>query len=740
MALSALVVGGLLAPAAHPTTVEAKHTEPAAADPWNSRLSVDVGSDGRYSVGAFPDPSTGDPTTGSFKLLFGWPDTGTTYSTLRIDGADAILGQEAAVTAGPTDSGDTDTTTFADGTVTTTQTLSLVTNPQTGQADAVRIAYKVSNGDAVSHDIGVRAMLDTDVDDNDGAPYRVPGIGAVTTEQDLSGSAVPDTFQVFQDLSDTSHLASATLRGADATPPDRLVVAAWPSIYGTPWDYTTTAGQPITGDSAYATYWNPQALAPGSSRTYVTYYGLANVTVDLTPPIALGLTGPASLAVAGTNYSPNPFSVVATVSDDGTAPVDGATITLHLPAGLHTSDPATVSLGTLNPGDPEQLVTWHVTADPQATATTLTYSVTASGSNTGSKTLSRQIALPALASAGGRYVALGDSYSAGEGAIDSSGNAALDPATDTSTDKCHRSAHAYSHILKTVRSVSDSNFVFVACSGAQVADFVANVGGMGEWNERRQLDAIAAANQPNLTTSLVTLSVGGIDAGFVQVLQKCVSGLGSFAPESKCLSFAKTSVAKGIKLLSQGGYIVLKPKDGTWFFCDSSCAKWAPKLSPSSGYVAVTDPSLSGLYRAIHVRAPNAKIRVLEYPHLFAANPPARCVVGVFPARTGAIYEYSMTQKEMTTLNSLGDELNATISAQVAIAKQAGIDIEAVNPNSPVGPVPGFAGHGICDLQTPWINGLLWPSQAFLADFSPFSFHPNATGQAEFADLLQLKQ
>jgi hypothetical protein len=272
----------------------------------------------------------------------------------------------------------------------------LVTNPQTGQADAVRIAYQVTNNDTVSHVVGVRAMFDTDVNDNDGAPFRIPGVGAVTTEQDLSGSSIPDTFQVFQDLADTNHIASATLRGGDATPPDRLVIAAWPHIYPAPWDITTTAGAPITNDSAYAPYWDPQALAAGASHTYVTYYGLANVTVDLTPPIALGLTGPASLAVAGNNYSPNLFTVVATASDDGTAPVNGATVTLNLPTGLHTTDPATVGLGTINPGDPEQLITWHVTADPQATATTFTYSVSASGANSPAKTLSRQVAVPAV--------------------------------------------------------------------------------------------------------------------------------------------------------------------------------------------------------------------------------------------------------------------------------------------------------------------------------------------------------
>jgi hypothetical protein len=124
MMVLASLFGSLLAQQVHAATGDAKPTAPTVADPWNSRLSVDVGSDGRYSVGAFPDSSTGDPTTGSFKLLFGWPSTGTTYSTLRIDGAEAILGQDAPVTAGPTDSGATNTTTFAEGAVTTTQTLS----------------------------------------------------------------------------------------------------------------------------------------------------------------------------------------------------------------------------------------------------------------------------------------------------------------------------------------------------------------------------------------------------------------------------------------------------------------------------------------------------------------------------------------------------------------------------------------------------------------------------------------
>ena len=105
------------------------------------------------------------------------------------------------------------------------------------------------------------------------------------------------------------------------------------------------------------------------------------------------------------------------------------------------------------------------------------------------------------------YIALGDSYSSGEGAIDSSGNVTFDAGTDTSSDKCHRSAPAYAHQLQAALKVSD--FTFAACSGALLADFVAKVGKAGQWTEGPQLNKIAAEGKTNPGTGLVTLSVGG---------------------------------------------------------------------------------------------------------------------------------------------------------------------------------------------------------------------------------------
>jgi len=72
-------------------------------DPWNSRLAIAVGSTGRFSTGAFPDPTTGAPTTGSYKTLYGWPGTGTSFTTVRIDGADSRYGESAVTLQPPSD-------------------------------------------------------------------------------------------------------------------------------------------------------------------------------------------------------------------------------------------------------------------------------------------------------------------------------------------------------------------------------------------------------------------------------------------------------------------------------------------------------------------------------------------------------------------------------------------------------------------------------------------------------------
>jgi len=98
---------------------------------------------------------------------------------------------------------------------------------------------------------------------------------------------------------------------------------------------------------------------------------------------------------------------------------------------------------------------------------------------------------PAAHAAGESYVALGDSYSSGVGT-----RSYIDDGTS-----CQRSTLAYPSLIAAQRGYA---LDFRACSGATVADVT-----------NSQLGAL------NGGTSFVTISVGGNDAGFADVLTEC---------------------------------------------------------------------------------------------------------------------------------------------------------------------------------------------------------------------------
>jgi hypothetical protein len=343
--VTAMSVCAVLVPAtasALPGTQAAKPAAATVSDPFNPRLSVDVSADGRFSVGAFPDPVTGAAGAGSFPLLFGWPTTSTSFATVMVDGTPDGYGTTGTQVQAPTETpGGADTSAWSNGEVTTRQTMSLAANPDTGLMDAVRIAYTVTNTGSGPHSVGVRALLDTDVDNNDGDPFLVPGAGPITTEEDLTGSAVPDHFQVLPAIGADTRLAGATLRGSGATAPDRLVFADWPLIQAAAWDYTISPGRSIATDGAYAIYWNPQPLGPGASTTYVTYFGLARPpvpSVTAVTPASGPATGGTQVTVTG-----NALSQVTAVDFGGTPSsgfvVDSPTeVSATVPAGSGTVD------------------------------------------------------------------------------------------------------------------------------------------------------------------------------------------------------------------------------------------------------------------------------------------------------------------------------------------------------------------------------------------------------------------
>src|SRR4051794_24238350 len=99
------------------------------------------------------------------------------------------------------------------------------------------------------------------------------------------------------------------------------------------------------------------------------------------------------------------------------------------------------------------------------------------------------LAAPANAMAGG-YVALGDSYSSGVGSGSESGS-------------CLQSPTAYPGLWNSAHH--PSSYRMVACSGAKTTDVNAN-----------QLSALSSG------TGLVSITIGGNDVGFAQVMEDCV--------------------------------------------------------------------------------------------------------------------------------------------------------------------------------------------------------------------------
>jgi hypothetical protein len=369
-----------------------------AAGPHNDALAVQVGGDCLFNIGAYPAPD-GSATTDSWDISYRWSSSPwSSFTTVRVDGVDYVYGSSSGtlVQAPTDDSATSNVSQWQVGDILVTQRLSLIANSATGRQDVAQIEYAVQNVGSASHDVGVRLMVDTEINYNDAALFRVPGIGALTAERDFTGAGVPTGVYVFSTLSDTTHIAFVSSGYAGAMP-DRMVFAYWPNIYhaASLWDYTVDPATTF-GDSAYALYWNPTTLGAGASRTYVSSYGLGSSSADLTPPLALGVYGPSTLNVVNGVYSPDPFDVNAWAQDVGTGDATNVKAKIVLPPELRlVTGSATISLGSLAVNEEKQ-ASWKLHAIPQASARTVTYKVTVWADGVPAKTVPRTLALTAV--------------------------------------------------------------------------------------------------------------------------------------------------------------------------------------------------------------------------------------------------------------------------------------------------------------------------------------------------------
>jgi len=190
------------------------------------------------------------------------------------------------------------------------------------------------------------------------------------------------------------------------------------------------------------------------------------------------------------------------------------------------------------------------------------------------------VAAGTASAAATHYVALGDSYSSGTGA----------GSYDPDSGNCKRSANAYPQLYAAANS--PDSFSFVACSGATTSTIASG-----------QLGALSSS------TTLVTLTAGGNDAGFASVMETCV----------------------------------LQSTEN----CEAA-------VNSAESFMRTTLPGrLDSLYGSIRSKAPSARVIVLGYPRLYIPN------------SSGCI---GLNQTKRAVLNRAADTLNSSIQSAVGRA------------------------------------------------------------------------
>ena len=271
----------------------------------------------------------------------------------------------------------------------------------------------------------------------------------------------------------------------------------------------------------------------------------------------------------------------------------------------------------------------------------------------------------------GRYVAMGDSYSSGEGAGDYQKGTDFDDRDDfwpfnddeEAHNRCHRSLSTYSQLLND-RYHFKGGAIFTACSGARLSDLTdPNHSNTGEGPQLESLDK---------DTSLATISIGGNDLGFAEIVQACiVNGAHGVPGVASCQETYEPQMAS--RLADLKGRLIEQ-------------------------------------YRAMKDKAPNARIIIMGYPHLFVENPTDS-------------FGRLLFKEDQLWMNEKGDLLNAMLQAT---AEEAGVEF--------VDPTTAFKGHELGS-RDPWINDLNFGGPGMMI-VDPGSFHPNAQGQSVMADLM----
>jgi lysophospholipase L1-like esterase len=253
-------------------------------------------------------------------------------------------------------------------------------------------------------------------------------------------------------------------------------------------------------------------------------------------------------------------------------------------------------------------------------------------------------------SPGDTYVALGDSYAAGP----------LIPLQTGMPPGCQRSNRNYPALVAETLGVP--GFRDVSCSSA-TTEHLGGSQSVPLGVNAPQLDALGA------DTELVTLTIGGNDIGFGEIINECARRSPQQPFGAACKDF-----------YTAGGSDELAER------------------------IDATAPKIADALAAIEDRSPDARVLLVGYPAILPDSGP-----GCFPV-------VPFSPGDVAYLRETEKRLNAMLAAE---ADAAGVDyVDTYTPT---------IGHDVCQLPgVKWIEGLVPTAPA-----APV--HPNALGMAGIA-------
>jgi lysophospholipase L1-like esterase len=253
----------------------------------------------------------------------------------------------------------------------------------------------------------------------------------------------------------------------------------------------------------------------------------------------------------------------------------------------------------------------------------------------------------------GPYVSLGDSYTA----------APLVPNPTGSPILCGRSTNNYPSDV--TRALSPSSFTDASCSSATTVDMT-----QSQSLEGGLQTAPPQFNALKANDALVTVGIGGNDAGLISVAEECAE------------------------------LDIIRPT-GT------ACKKHYASSSgdPNVAAVNATGPKVAAVIQGIHARAPKAEVMVVGYPDGLPTN--GSSCWPLVPISAG----------DITYFNGLETSLNSVLKS-----------VAGANNAKYVDTFTSSVGHDACKSSgTAWVNGIIPTSAAF-------PLHPNKAGEQNMAN------